>query len=354
MLKKRIKAILINILVICIVLGLIGLIITIVDKKMPFYLFDVLILLNLMINIIIPSPGFKIFNLKFEGEYSKIKIFIINLIKSLLIILLVNDKLFKIENVNNICSILLLLYFLNFNFLIITKSFSAVILVTVCAFASGLCGLFVYLYRKSQAFTIISMIVQGMLIGLLLPETFPVVTAFLLTFAVILLEQYIFVNCVNCWINVVSLIVVIAWFIGRKYFPEFSRNTIAKKFYQVNGEIKDLYLVLLSEKDYGYLCFNEEEDNINDKVDFKTMVVLAIATSIDALAVGVTFSFLNVNIVLAVSLIAIITFVISCFGVKLGNVFGDKYEKKAEITGGIVLILIGLKILLEHLGLLVL
>ncbi len=121
MLKKRIKAILINILVICIVLGLIGLIITIVDKKMPFYLFDVLILLNLMINIIIPSPGFKIFNLKFEGEYSKIKIFIINLIKSLLIILLVNDKLFKIENVNNICSILLLLYFLNFNFLIITK-----------------------------------------------------------------------------------------------------------------------------------------------------------------------------------------------------------------------------------------
>lgn len=48
----------------------------------------------------------------------------------------------------------------------------------------------------------------------------------------------------------------------RKYFPEFSRNTIAKKFYQVNGEIKDLYLVLLSEKDYGYLCFNEEEDNI--------------------------------------------------------------------------------------------
>lgn len=102
------------------------------------------------------------------------------------------------------------------------------------------------------------------------------------------------------------------------------------------------------------LSKKSDDDEIDDKVDFKTMVVLAIATSIDALAVGVTFSFLNVNIVLAVSLIAIITFVISCFGVKLGNVFGDKYEKKAEITGGIVLILIGLKILLEHLGLLVL
>ena len=98
----------------------------------------------------------------------------------------------------------------------------------------------------------------------------------------------------------------------------------------------------------------KEDDEVDDKVDFKTMIVLAIATSIDALAVGVTFAFLNVNIILAVSLIAIITFIISCIGVKLGNVFGDKYEKKAELAGGVVLILIGLKILLEHLGILVL
>ena len=97
-----------------------------------------------------------------------------------------------------------------------------------------------------------------------------------------------------------------------------------------------------------------DEDEVDDKVDFKTMIVLAIATSIDALAVGVTFAFLNVNIILAVSLIAIITFIISCIGVKLGNVFGDKYEKKAEFAGGVVLVLIGLKILLEHLGILVL
>lgn len=102
------------------------------------------------------------------------------------------------------------------------------------------------------------------------------------------------------------------------------------------------------------LSKKEEDDEVDDKVDFKTMVVLAVATSIDALAVGVTFAFLEVNIILAVSLIAIITFVLSCIGVKLGNVFGDKYEKKAELAGGIVLILIGLKILLEHLGILVL
>ncbi len=98
----------------------------------------------------------------------------------------------------------------------------------------------------------------------------------------------------------------------------------------------------------------KEDDEVDDKVDFKTMIILAIATSIDALAVGITFAFLSVNIILAVSLIGIITFIISCIGVKLGNVFGDKYEKKAELAGGIVLVLIGLKILLEHLGIFVL
>lgn len=98
----------------------------------------------------------------------------------------------------------------------------------------------------------------------------------------------------------------------------------------------------------------DEEDECNDKVDFKTMIVLAIATSIDALAIGVTFAFLKVNIMLAVSLIGIITFIISMLGVKIGNVFGDKYEKKAEIAGGVILIILGTKILLEHLGVLVL
>ncbi|MCX4304048.1 MAG: manganese efflux pump MntP family protein [Clostridia bacterium] len=96
--------------------------------------------------------------------------------------------------------------------------------------------------------------------------------------------------------------------------------------------------------------FDDEEEKRNDNVDFKTMIVLAIATSIDALAVGITFAFLKTNIVLSVVLIGIITFVISLLGVNIGNKFGDKFQNKAELSGGIILILIGLKILLEHLG----
>jgi len=97
---------------------------------------------------------------------------------------------------------------------------------------------------------------------------------------------------------------------------------------------------------------SKETEKTNDSIGFKDMLILAIATSIDALAVGITFAFLKVNMGLAISLIGIITFIISVAGVKIGNVFGCKYEKKAEIAGGIILILLGLKILLEHLHIL--
>jgi len=80
------------------------------------------------------------------------------------------------------------------------------------------------------------------------------------------------------------------------------------------------------------------------------MLPLALATSIDALAVGVSFAFLKVHIVPAVSFIGITTFVISAIGVKIGNIFGMKYKSKAELVGGIILILIGLKIFLEHMN----
>ena len=98
--------------------------------------------------------------------------------------------------------------------------------------------------------------------------------------------------------------------------------------------------------------FKKDESNNNDSIDFKTMIVLAIATSIDALAIGITFAFLNVNLLLSVILIGIITFIISVIGVKIGNRFGDKFESKAEIIGGTILFLIGVKILLEHLNIL--
>lgn len=97
-------------------------------------------------------------------------------------------------------------------------------------------------------------------------------------------------------------------------------------------------------------AYSDEEEKANDDVGLKTMIVLAIATSIDALAVGVTMAFLKVNILIAISLIGIITFIISVIGTKIGNKFGNKYEKKAMIMGGIILILLGVKILLEHLG----
>ena len=90
--------------------------------------------------------------------------------------------------------------------------------------------------------------------------------------------------------------------------------------------------------------------NMDDLLGFKNMSVLAIATSIDALAVGVTFAFLNINIAPAASLIGIVTFTLSMIGVKIGNVFGTIYKSKAEFAGGLILILMGTKILLDHIG----
>ena len=96
---------------------------------------------------------------------------------------------------------------------------------------------------------------------------------------------------------------------------------------------------------------SKDEERANDSFSFKTMSVLAVATSIDALAVGITFGLLpDVKIAAAVSFIGVITFVLSAVGLKVGNIFGLKYKSKAEIVGGVILILIGTKILLDHLG----
>ncbi len=93
------------------------------------------------------------------------------------------------------------------------------------------------------------------------------------------------------------------------------------------------------------------DDEPDGSFSAKAMFVLAIATSIDALAVGITFALLpDVNIVAAVSFIGVTTFVLSALGLKVGNIFGLRYKSKAEMAGGVILILIGLRILLEHLG----
>ena len=91
---------------------------------------------------------------------------------------------------------------------------------------------------------------------------------------------------------------------------------------------------------------------MDQPLDLKELLVMAVATSIDALAVGISFAFLNYPLVEAVTVIGVTTFFISVAGVYIGNYFGNKYQKKAEMAGGVILILIGTKILLEHLGIL--
>ena len=97
---------------------------------------------------------------------------------------------------------------------------------------------------------------------------------------------------------------------------------------------------------------SDEEENADASIAVKEMFMLAVATSIDALAVGITFAFLDYPIVEAITIIGISTFFISIGGVYVGNFFGNKYEKKAEFAGGLILVLLGVRILLTHLGIL--
>ena len=101
-------------------------------------------------------------------------------------------------------------------------------------------------------------------------------------------------------------------------------------------------------------ALSAEEENVDASYAFKPMLMMAIATSIDALAAGITLSTLQVNIFLAAGLIGCTTFVISGIGLYIGSVFGAKFKRPAEVVGGVILILLGIKILLEHLGILVL
>lgn len=95
-----------------------------------------------------------------------------------------------------------------------------------------------------------------------------------------------------------------------------------------------------------------DEENVDSSMDVKSMFILAVATSIDALAVGVTFAFLKVSIVPAVTFIGAVTFICSALGVKVGSLFGVRYKSKAELFGGVILVAIGVKILLEGVGIL--
>lgn len=136
-----------------------------------------------------------------------------------------------------------------------------------------------------------------------------------------------------------ALMPVIGWLLGRQF------ESLIKS---IDHWIAFALLVLIGANMIREAVKNEEE-NLNDSFSPKTMLPLAVATSIDALAVGVTFAFLDVSIVPAVSMIGATTFILSAVGVKIGNVFGAKYKSKAELAGGIVLVAMGVKILIEHL-----
>lgn len=137
-----------------------------------------------------------------------------------------------------------------------------------------------------------------------------------------------------------GLMPVIGYFLG---------NTFESLITQIDHWIAFVLLTTIGAK-MLFDALSNGSESCNDAVDLKTMLPLAIATSIDALAVGITLAFLKVNILVSALIIGITTFIMSFIGVKLGNKFGSKYEKKAQVLGGIILILIGTKILLEHLN----
>ena len=138
-----------------------------------------------------------------------------------------------------------------------------------------------------------------------------------------------------------ALMPLIGWTLGRQF---------AVYIIRVDHWISFLLLTYLGGKMVWEALRGEE--SVSSRFDLRELFLLAVATSIDALAVGITFAFLRVEILSAIAVIGCTTFVLSLLGVVVGNRFGSRYQQRAEITGGAILILIGLKILLEHLGVL--
>ena len=143
-----------------------------------------------------------------------------------------------------------------------------------------------------------------------------------------------------------ALMPLIGWFLGIR-FQQYITS--------IDHWIAFILLVCIGGKMVVEAVRDRDHGGVGKKgrpLDYKEMFLLAVATSIDALAVGITFAFLDTPIIEAIVIIGCTTFVLSIVGVIVGNFFGTRYKKKAEIIGGIILILIGLKILLEHLGIL--
>lgn len=145
-----------------------------------------------------------------------------------------------------------------------------------------------------------------------------------------------------------ALMPFVGWLLGSQFEQYITKvdHWIAFGLLGIIGG-KMLYEAIKGDEEEECDCCNDK--NV-DKLDLKELFILAIATSIDALAVGITFAFLKYPVVKAVTVIGVVTFIISMAGVYIGNFFGSRFKKKAEIAGGIILVGIGIKILLEHLG----
>ena len=141
-----------------------------------------------------------------------------------------------------------------------------------------------------------------------------------------------------------ALMPAVGWLLGKQFESYIT---------SVDHWVAFALLVFIGGKMIYDVFADRDEDDCgekSDRLDMKEILTLAVATSIDALAVGISFAFLQVEIIKAVSIIGITTFILSVIGVAAGNMFGSRYEKKATLAGGIILILIGLKIMLEHTG----
>ena len=143
-----------------------------------------------------------------------------------------------------------------------------------------------------------------------------------------------------------ALMPLIGWFLGSQF---------AGYIQSFDHWVAFVLLVFIGGNMIREALSPEEEETscaVANKLDHRKLFMMAVATSIDALAIGVTFAFLEVSIVPAISIIGCTTFCLSLVGVVVGNFFGARYKKRAELTGGIILVLLGVKILLEHLGIL--
>ena len=150
-------------------------------------------------------------------------------------------------------------------------------------------------------------------------------------------------------LNKKSLIVGMWFGLFQGIMPLIGYFLIDSVAHHLDGVKSYVIFALLAYIGISMVVESFKKEDISDSLEFKEMLVLSIATSLDALSVGMTISLLEINVYLAVSIIALVTFLFCFFGVRIGNKFGEKYKSKAELVGGVILIAIGLKVLIEYL-----